>query len=75
MMYEKKEKKVLTARPGEGCAENEDKIIHTAIDIPPIAPTEILHSKVIKVTYFIRVSTSILRSMFSSFLNKFLLEN
>ena len=40
----------------DGCDGNEDKTFHIDIEIPPTVPTENTMSKIIAVTYLIRVS-------------------
>ncbi|XP_055295698.1 arrestin domain-containing protein 17-like [Sitodiplosis mosellana] len=53
--YKKQEEKSLFTGTSDGCNEVEYKTIHIAAEIPPTPPTEILMSKVVKVTYLIRV--------------------
>lgn len=54
--YKKEQQKTLFETKNEGCDKNEYKTIQASVNVPAIPPTEISHSKVIKVKYLIRVS-------------------
>lgn len=62
----KEEKKTLFKTTIDGCGEHEEKIIHAAVDIPTTLPTETTLSKVIKISYLIQASRTILFYIFQT---------
>lgn len=53
------EKRCITKCETRGCSVNGDELIQASLDVPTLTPTDQSSSKIIKISYFIRVSASV----------------